>query len=178
MKSIKPSYIPLFSSLKITHSFLFSFVFPIFVFPFFPLSIHYLFDLSPLLDSYTSFPSLVPIHPSTTSHIFARAWPSHCDFQSRYHSLFFSILPLLSHRGMRQSWCTLHWLISATWPWPRPWRWDLGGIPMGLLAQAKLSQSKPSAGCLDAKCWCLTVMRYKDAFREYLNGLTSITLTL
>lgn len=48
---------------------------------------------------------------------------------------------------------------------------------MGPLAQARLSQSKPSGGCLDAKCWCLTVMRYKVAFREYLKSLTSVVLT-
>lgn len=70
---------------------------------------------------------------------------------------YLSCLP----RGMRPSWCTLHWLISATWLWPRPWRWGWEGTPMGLLAQARPSRSKPWGGCLDGKCWCSTVMRYK-----------------
>lgn len=79
-------------------------------------------------------------------------------------SLSFSIYHWLSSpsylsRGMRLNWCTLHWPISVTWLWPRPWRWGLGGTHMGLLELARLSLSKPWAGCSDGKCWCSTVMR-------------------
>lgn len=69
---------------------------------------------------------------------------------------------------MRLSWCTLHWLISATWLWPKPWKWALGVTPMGLLEQARLSQSKPWGAYSDAKYWCSTVMRYKDAPGKYV----------
>lgn len=95
-------------------------------------------------------------------HIFAAVWSSHCVslcFLLTLSLTFFSIPPLLSPRGMQLSWCILHWLINATWLWPRPWRWALGGTLMGLLAQARPSRSKPWGGCSDARFWCSTVMR-------------------
>lgn len=118
-----------------------------------------------VLDTVLPFPSLVlqflKIIPSSIIFLFAftRFWlllmslmPSYLylslcliitlPFQFLLQASFF-ILPLLSCRAMQLSWCTRRWLISATWLWPRPWRWGLVETPMGLLGQARLSRSKP-----------------------------------
>ncbi|KAF3847839.1 hypothetical protein F7725_020867 [Dissostichus mawsoni] len=44
----------------------------------------------------------------------------------------------------------------------------LGGTPMGLLARAKRSRSKPWGGCSDAKCWCSTGIDVKSMGRIFV----------
>lgn len=148
-----PSAVPLKNALDCLTHFVFSFPFP-HLFFIVTFSIHHL--------SFLSFPSLAVVLVLLLVPL-ALLGPFHFTVLISLWLSFLPILHLLSPREMRRSWCTLHWLISATWPWPRPWRWDLGEIPMGLLVQARLSQSKPLGGCLDGRCWCLTVMRYKDS---------------
>lgn len=102
-----------------------------------------------------------PLAPSP-SFLPSSLWPSWCLFSHLFFLWLFLTYSIFHPRGMQLSWCTLHWLISATWPWPRPWRWAWGETPTDLLAQEKPSLSKLSEDCLDVKCWCLTVMRYRD----------------